>query len=353
MSKLFEPFVQRGVTLRNRIAVSPMCQYSATDGVPDHWHLVHLGSRAVGGAGAVICEASAVSAAGRISPGDTGIWNDRQAEAWAPIAVFITAQGAVAGMQLAHAGRKASTDAPWRGGKALAPAQGGWTPVAPSARAFSAASPQPLALEAEAIAGVIADFAAAAARSRDAGFQLLEVHAAHGYLLHEFLSPLANARDDRYGGSFDNRIRLLCEVLGAIRRVWPERLPLWLRISATDWVEGGWDIEQSIELARVVASLGVDLIDVSSGGLVPDVQVPIGPGYQVAFAARVRREAAIATGAVGMITEPEQAERIIAGGEADIVLLAREMLRDPYFPLHAARRLGASIEAPDQYRRAW
>ena len=353
MSKLFEPLVQRGITLRNRIAVSPMCQYSATDGVPDDWHLVHLGSRAVGGAGAVVCEASAVSTEGRISPGDTGIWNDRQARAWAPIAAFITAQGAVAGMQLAHAGRKASTDAPWRGGKALAPSQGGWSPVAPSARAFSADSPQPRELDAEGIAGVITDFAAAAERARDAGFALLEVHAAHGYLLHEFLSPLANAREDRYGGSFDNRIRLLREVLGAIRRVWPERLPLWLRISATDWADGGWDIEQSIELARVVAPLGVDLVDVSSGGLVPDVTIPVGPGYQVPFAARIRREAAIATGAVGLITEPEQAERIVAEGEADIVLLAREVLRDPYFPLHAARRLGASIEPPDQYRRAW
>ena len=357
MSKLFEPFVQRGITLRNRIAVSPMCQYSATDGVPGDWHLVHLGSRAVGGAGAVFCEATAVSAEGRISPGDTGIWNDRQARAWAPIAAFIAAQGAVAGMQLAHAGRKASTDAPWRGGKALAPAQGGWTPVAPSARRFSADSPQPLELDAEGIAGVIADFAAAAGRARDAGFGLLEVHAAHGYLLHEFLSPLANTREGRYGGCFDNRIRLLCEVLGAIRGIWPERLPLWLRISATDWAPAdgarGWDIEQSIELARVVAPLGVDLIDVSSGGLLPDVQVPIGPGYQVPFAARIRREASIATGAVGLITEPGQAERIVADGEADIVLLAREMLRDPYFPLHAARRLGASIEPPDQYRRAW
>ena len=357
MSKLFEPFAQRGITLRNRIVVSPMCQYSATDGMPDDWHLVHLGSRAVGGAGAVFCEATAVSAEGRISPCDTGIWNERQARAWAPIAAFIAAQGAVAGMQLAHAGRKASTDAPWRGGKALAPSQGGWTPVAPSSRAFSASSPQPRGLDGAGIAGVIADFSAAAGRARDAGFGLLEVHAAHGYLLHEFLSPLANARTDRYGGAFVNRIRLLCEVLGAIRNVWPEHLPLWLRISATDWAPAdgahGWDIEQSIELARVVAGLGVDLVDVSSGGLVPDVKIPTGPGYQVPFAARIRREASIATGAVGLVTEPEQAERILAAGEADVVLLARELLRDPYFPLHAARRLGASIEPPDQYRRAW
>ncbi|MGY0558194.1 MULTISPECIES: NADH:flavin oxidoreductase/NADH oxidase [unclassified Lysobacter] len=354
MSRLFDPLTQREVTFRNRIMVSPMCQYSSRDGVPDDWHLVHLGSRAVGGAASVIAEATAVSPEGRISPADTGLWNDAQAQAWAPIVRFIDGQGAVPGVQLAHAGRKASTDAPWRGGGAVAPAKGGWTPVAPSALAFDAGSPVPDALDAAGIAKVIEDFVAATRRALDAGFQLVELHAAHGYLLHQFLSPLSNRRDDAYGGSFDNRIRLVLEVIDAVRAIWPERLPLWLRISATDWVDGqGWDIEQSIALARLVGERGVDLIDVSSGGAVPNAKIPLQPGYQVPFACRIRREAGIATGAVGLLTAPDQVERIITENEADVVLLARELLRDPYFPRRAAHALGAEFTPPEQYGRAW
>ena len=353
MAHLFDPFAQRSLTLRNRIVVSPMCQYSATDGLPDDWHLVHLGSRAVGGAGAVIAEATAVSAQGRISPGDTGIWNDAQANAWAPIARFITAQGAVAGVQLAHAGRKASTAAPWEGGKLVTPVDGGWTPEAPSALAFDDGYAMPQALDAAAIAQVVADFAAAARRALAAGFQLAEIHAAHGYLLHGFLSPLSNRRDDAHGGSFDNRTRLLREVVDAVRAVWPEHLPLWLRISATDWAEGGWDIEQSVELARMLATRGVDLIDVSSGGLVPHARIPSGSNYQVPFARRIRSESGIATGAVGLITNAAQADAIVHTGDADVVLLAREMLRDPYFPRRAAKELDAPLQPPSQYQRAW
>ena len=350
---LFEPFPQRSLVLRNRIAVSPMCQYSLPDGVPGDWHLVHLGSRAVGGASLVITEAAAVSAEGRISPADAGLWNDAQAQAWSRITAFIRAQGAVAGTQLAHAGRKASTPEPWNGGAAVAVEDGGWVPVAPSALAFNDEYPFPEALDEAGIAKVIADFRAAAVRSLEAGFELIELHAAHGYLLHQFLSPLSNLRTDHWGGSFDNRVRLVREVLAAVREVWPERLPVWLRISATDWAEGGWDIEQSIELARGLRELGVDLIDVSSGGLVPGVKIPVGPDYQVDFAARIRKEAGIATGAVGLITEPAQAEKIIASGQADVVLLAREELRDPYWPRRAAKELGVEIEVPLQYQRAW
>lgn len=350
---LFEPFRQRSLTLRNRVVVSPMCQYSLPDGVPGDWHLVHLGSRAVGGASAVITEAAAVSAEGRISPVDAGFWNDTQAQAWSRIAAFIRGQGAVAGTQLAHAGRKASTAEPWKGGKAVAIVDGGWQPVAPSALAFSDDYPFPQALDEAGISKVIADFRAAAVRALEAGFQLIELHAAHGYLLHQFLSPLSNRRDDRWGGSFENRARLVREVLVALREVWPEKYPLWLRISATDWAEGGWDIEQSVELSRGLSELGVDLVDVSSGGLVPGVKIPVGPGYQVDFATRVRNEAGIATGAVGLITEPQQAQAIVAGGQADVVLLAREELRDPYWPRRAAKALGADIEVPLQYQRAW
>lgn len=353
MARLFDPYPQRSVTLRNRIAVSPMCQYSAIDGMPENWHLVHLGSRAVGGAGVVLTEATAISPEGRISPSDTGIWNDRQGEAWSEIACFIRANGAVPGMQLAHAGRKASVEPPWLGGRAIPPGYGGWTPVAPSALPFADGHVAPRALDTCGLANVIDDFAAAAHRALAAGFQLIEVHAAHGYLLHEFLSPLSNRRDDGYGGDFDSRTRLLREVLAAVREVWPERLPLWLRVSATDWVEGGWDIEQSIELARIVKALGVDLVDVSSGGLMPGVRIPDGPGYQVPFAARIRREGGIATGAVGQITGASQAEGIVESGEADVVLLARELLRDPYFPRRAAAELGAELHGPDQYLRAW
>ena len=330
-----------------------MCQYSSEEGMPNEWHRVHLGSRAVGGAALVFTEASAVTREGRITPWDAGIWNDGQAEAWAPLSAFVASQGAVPGMQLAHAGRKAGTDVPWRAGGRLAFADGGWQPVAPSPIPLEAGGDPPTPLDAQGIRDVVAGFSAAAVRAAGAGFRVVEIHAAHGYLLHEFLSPLANERVDEYGGSFRNRARLLIEVVEGIRRVWPEELPLWVRISATDWAEGGWDIDESVELARLLAPLGVDLIDVSSGGTVRHQQVAIGPGYQVAFAARIRREAGIATGAVGLITEPEQAEEIIASGQADVVLLARELLRDPYFPRRAARALGLEPTTPDQYRRAW
>lgn len=354
---LFDPFLQRSLSLRNRLIVSPMCEYSAIDGVPNDWHMVHLGSRAVGGAGAVIAEATAVSAQGRISPQDTGLWNQAQVEAWRPIARFIKSQGAVAGVQLAHAGRKASTLRPWEGHGPVPAGQGDWQTVAPSALPFDTGWNIPLALDQAGIEAVIADFRATAQRALAAGFQLIELHAAHGYLLHQFLSPLSNQRSDRYGGSFDNRSRLVREIVVAVREVWPAELPLWLRVSATDWAPAdgprGWDVEQSVQLAREVKPLGVDLVDVSSGGLLPHVTVPLAPGYQVPFAARIRHEAGIATGAVGMITEAEQAAAIVANGEADVVLIARESLRDPYFPRRAAQLLGAQINAPVQYQRAW
>ncbi len=354
---LFEPFTQRRVTLRNRLLVAPMCQYSAVDGVPDDWHLVHLGSRAVGGAGAVITEATAVSAQGRISAQDTGLWNQAQVEAWRPITRFIKAQGAVAGVQLAHAGRKASTLRPWDGHGPIPAGHGDWLTVAPSALPFDTGWHLPQALDAAGIQAVIADFRDAARRALEAGFELLELHAAHGYLLHQFLSPLSNRRDDRYGGSFENRSRLTREVIAAVREVWPHELPLWLRVSATDWAPDdgprGWDIEQSVQLAGEIKPLGVDLIDVSSGGLLPKVKIPLAPGYQVPFAARIKREAGIATGAIGLITEAGQAAAIIANGEADVVLIARESLRDPYFPRRAAKQLGARLGVPVQYQRAW
>ncbi len=352
---LFSPYRVRDVTLRNRIAVSPMCQYSATDGNPGHWHLVHLGSRAVGGAGLVIAEATAVTAEGRISPYDTGLYTDHQIEHWKPITRFITEAGAVAAVQLAHAGRKASTAEPWAGGQPVGSASGGWSPVvAPSALAFDDRHQVPLALDLAGIHALVSAFRAAANRAVQAGFQALEIHAAHGYLLHAFLSPLSNHRTDEYGGSLHNRMRLLLQVVGAIREVWPERLPLFLRISATDWAEqGGWSLDDSIELARAVQPLGVDLIDVSSGGTLAKVRIPVAPGFQVPFAARIRQEAGIATGAVGLITAPAQAQQIIASGQADIVLLARELLRDPYWPYHAAKTLGHDMPAPQQYQRAW
>ena len=350
---LFEPLTLGNVTLRNRIAISPMCEYSAVDGVPNDWHLVHLGSRAVGGAGLVFTEATAVSPEGRISPADTGIWNETQQAAWARIAGFISAQGAVPGIQLAHAGRKASTDTPWRGGKAVDAAHGGWTPVAPSAITFGDGDVEPEALDDAGVRKVIGDFAAATSRSREAGFGLVEIHAAHGYLLHSFLSPLSNRRGDQYGGSLENRARLLREVVAAVRSEWPAPKPLVVRVSATDWVEGGWDIEQCVTLARWLKDDGVDLVDCSSGGNVPKADIPVGPGYQVPLAARIRREAGIATGAVGLITTPEQADGILQSGDADLILMARESLRDPYFPRRAAAVLGASIEVPAQYLRAW
>ena len=350
---LFSPLTQRSLILRNRIVVSPMCQYSVTDGMPDDWHLVHLGSRAVGGAAVVIAEATAVEPRGRISPADTGIWNDAQRDAWAPIARFITEQGSIPGIQLAHAGRKGSTAAPWDGGKAVAPDAGGWTPVAPSAAAYAGDYPYPEALDAAGIRAVTDAFVAAARRAHDAGFRLIELHAAHGYLLHQFLSPLSNRRDDGYGGSLENRMRLTLEVTAAVRAAWPAELPLWIRISATDWAEGGWDLAQSLALARELKRIGADLIDVSSGGLTAAQKITPGPGYQVPFAATIRRETGIATGALGMITEPVQAETILASGQADVVILARELLRDPYFPRRAARALGVTIPTPRQYLRAW
>jgi len=352
---IFSPYRLRDITLRNRIAVSPMCQYSAADGSPSHWHLVHLGSRAIGGAGLVIAEASAVSAEGRISPSDTGLYADRHIDDWSPITRFVTEAGAVPAIQLAHAGRKASTAVPWAGGKPIDSASGGWSPViAPSALAFDDRHPVPVALDTAGIHKLIADFRAAAERAMHAGFQAIEIHAAHGYLLHAFLSPLSNSRTDEYGGSLQNRMRLILQVVGAIREVWPERLPLLLRISATDWADhGGWTVDDSVELARAVGPLGVDLIDVSSGGTLAKVRIPVAPGFQVPFAERIRKEANIATGAVGLITEPLQAQQIITGGQADVVLLARELLRDPYWPYHAAKTLGHDMPTPPQYQRAW
>jgi 2,4-dienoyl-CoA reductase-like NADH-dependent reductase (Old Yellow Enzyme family) len=353
MPGLFDPLPLRAVTLRNRIAVSPMCQYSSRDGLASDWHLVHLGSRAVGGAGLVFTEATAVLADGRISPQDLGIWDDAHVEPLARVAGFVEGHGSVAGMQLAHAGRKASTWRPWDGSGVVPESAGGWRHVvAPSAARFDAGYAEPEALSESAIGAVVRAFADAARRALAAGFHVIEIHAAHGYLLHEFLSPLANRRSDRFGGSFENRTRVVRDVVAAIRTVWPESLPLFVRISATDWAGGGWDIEQSVELARALRPLGVDLVDCSSGGMVPGAQVPVGPGYQVPFAERIRRESGILTGAVGLITEPPQAEDIIREGRADLVLLAREMLRDPYWPLRAARVLGRPTTWPAQYLRA-
>jgi 2,4-dienoyl-CoA reductase-like NADH-dependent reductase (Old Yellow Enzyme family) len=343
----------RGVTIRNRVGVSPMCQYSSVDGFATDWHLVHLGSRAVGGAGLVVTEATAISPEGRISPYDLGIWRDDHVEMLARITRFIEAQGAVAGTQLSHAGRKASTDAPWKGGQPLSVEHGGWTPIyAPSPLAFGSRSQIPVALDAAGIRRVVDDFRDATTRALNAGFRAVELHAAHGYLLHEFLSPLSNHRVDRYGGSFENRIRLLVEVTEAVRMVWPESFPLLVRLSATDWVDGGWDLEQSIELARVLKPLGVDLIDCSSGGIVPGVQIPVAPGYQTGLAERIRREARIMTAGVGLITAPAQAEAILRDEQADMVFLARQLLRDPYWTLHAAPKVGATVAWPPQYQRA-
>jgi 2,4-dienoyl-CoA reductase-like NADH-dependent reductase (Old Yellow Enzyme family) len=352
MSRLFQPLTLRGITLPNRIAVSPMCQYQAQEGVVNDWHLVHLGGLAQGGAGLVVTEATAVVPEGRISPDDLGLWNDGQAEALAPIVRFIAAQGAVPGIQLAHAGRKASNPAPWKGSGSLAPSAGGWTPVAPSALPFDEGWTAPAALDAAGLADVVQAFVASARRALAAGFQVVEIHAAHGYLLHQFLSPLSNRREDAYGGSFENRTRLLREVTAAVRAVWPERLPLFVRLSATDWTEGGWNLDQSVELAKTLKGLGVDLVDCSSGGLVPRAEIPLGPGYQVPFAARIRAEAGLPTGAVGLITGAEQAEHILAQTSADLILLGRELLRDPRWPLHAAQILGVQVPWPASYARA-
>ncbi|MCX5870173.1 MAG: NADH:flavin oxidoreductase/NADH oxidase [Deltaproteobacteria bacterium] len=352
MSTLFSSFNLRSITFRNRIFVSPMCQYSSHDGLSTDWHLVHLGSRAVGGAGMVMAEATAVSPEGRISPGDSGLWSDTHAEAFAPIARFIKEQGAVAGIQLAHAGRKGSCSLPWLGGGPLGPEASGWQPLAPSAEPFDVGHPVPLAVTLAEMNEIEAQFRAAAGRALAAGFQVIELHMAHGYLLHEFLSPLVNQRQDEYGGTLENRLRFPLRVARAMREEWPEKLPFFVRISATDWVAHGWDVDQSVILARQLKAIGVDLIDCSSGFAVPDEPVPFGPGFQVPFAAKIRAEAGIASGAVGFITEPAQAEQIVATGQADVVLLGRQMLRDPYWPLHAAKALHADVPWPNQYLRA-
>ena len=353
MSLLHTPITLRDVEFRNRAWVSPMCQYSSHEGLPTDWHLVHLGARATGGAGAVIVEATAVTPEGRISPDDSGIWSDAHAEVFRPITAFLSKHGAVPGIQIAHAGRKASNAAPWLGGAALGPDEGGWQPVGPSAVAFDDGWHVPHALTEAEIGPTVEAFAAAAGRALSAGFRLLEVHAAHGYLLHEFLSPLSNRRTDGYGGDFAGRTRLTLEVVEAVRAAWPEELPLSVRLSATDWVDGGWSIEDSVALSKLLVPLGVDLVDCSSGGLSPAQQIALGPNYQVPFAAAIRREAGIATAAVGLITEPLQAESILQAGEADVVLLGRESLRDPSWPLRAAAELGEASDAwPLQYERA-
>jgi 2,4-dienoyl-CoA reductase-like NADH-dependent reductase (Old Yellow Enzyme family) len=353
MKMLLEPWSIRQVTFPNRIAVSPMCQYSSVDGLANDWHLVHLGSRAVGGAGLVMVEATSVTENGRITPEDLGLWNDGQIEPLRRITRFITAQGGVPGIQLCHAGRKASSYRPWVSQTGTVPEQdGGWQPVGPSAVAFGNYA-QPTPLTEPLIQDVIAAFVTATKRAINAGFKVIEVHAAHGYLLHQFLSPLSNKRTDRYGSSYENRVRLTLEVTKAVREVWPEEFPLFVRLSATDWEEGGWDIEETIELAKQLKALGVDLIDTSSGGMTPTPTIPVGPGYQTGFAARIRTEAEIATGTVGMITEPAQAEHILRTGQADMVLLARELLRDPYWALHADEQFSErTIVWPSQYQRA-
>jgi 2,4-dienoyl-CoA reductase-like NADH-dependent reductase (Old Yellow Enzyme family) len=338
--------------LSNRIVVSPMCQYSSVDGFSNDWHFVHLGTRAAGGAALVITEASAVTPDGRISPHDLGIYDDRHVDGLAHCVRFIHSQKTLAGTQLAHAGRKASTARPWEGGGVVSMADGGWEPVGPTAEPFAGNYPTPRAATAADIAAIVTAFADAARRALEAGFDIVELHAAHGYLIHEFLSPLVNTRSDAYGGSYDNRVRLCLEIVDAVRGVWPERLPLFVRISATDWKDGGWDLEQAVELARRLRARGVDLVDCSSGGAVNDQQIAVGPGYQVPFAERIRRDTGVATGAVGLITNAEQADAIISLGRADLVLLARELLRDPYWPLHAADHLGQQVPWPPQYLRA-
>jgi 2,4-dienoyl-CoA reductase-like NADH-dependent reductase (Old Yellow Enzyme family) len=350
---LFSPLTLRGITLRNRIGVSPMCQYSSEDGFADEWHFVHLGQFAVGGAALVLTEATAVLAEGRISRYDLGLWKDEHVDMLARIGRFVRAQGAVFGSQLAHAGRKASTGRPWEGGKPVSVEHGGWTPiVAPSALAFNDGYQTPSALDDDGIARVVAAFKDAAVRALGAEMQALELHGAHGYLLNQFLSPLANTRTDRYGGSFENRIRLIRDVVAAVRTVWPEQYPLLVRLSATDWREGGWTVEETVELARRLSQDGADLIDCSSGGAVPNTTIPLGPGYQVRFAEQIRRDASIATGAVGMITNATQADTIVRSGQADMVFLARELLRDPHWPLRAAHELHEEIAWPPQYVRA-
>ncbi|RYY50983.1 MAG: NADH:flavin oxidoreductase/NADH oxidase [Chitinophagaceae bacterium] len=352
MSLLFTPFRIKNLELKNRIVVSPMCQYSAVDGFANDWHLVHLGTRAVGGAGLVIAEATAVSPEGRISPADLGLWKDEQIDFLQRITSFIHQQGAVAGIQLAHAGRKASMTEPWKGNKHLEPGAGGWQTVAPAALAYAEDYSMPVAMDSAAISQCIQDFAAAAKRAVSAGFRLIEIHAAHGYLINQFLSPLSNNRTDSYGGSFENRIRFLLEIVTAVKETIGRDFPLLVRISATEWVEGGWDVTDSIELAKQLKAAGVDLVDCSTGGNSRQQKIDVGPLYQVRFAAQVKAGAGIATGAVGMISSAEEAESILQNGQADLVLLARQFLRDPYFPLHAATELNTETAWPDQYTRA-
>lgn len=352
MSKLLSPLTIRDITLRNRIVISPMCMYSAVDGFANDWHLVHLGSRATGGAGLIIQEATAVSADGRISPGDLGLYKEEHIEMLQRITSFIHQQGAIAGVQLAHAGRKASCAKPWDGGKQLKTNSGGWTTVAPSAIAYYPDDEAPKALDVEGIQKVISDFRIAAQRALKAGYKLIDIHAAHGYLVHQFLSPLSNQRTDSYGVSFENRIRLLLEIVEAVRTVWPLNLPLFVRLSATDWAEGGWNIEESIKLSSILKGKGVDLIDTSSGGMVHNAKITVAPGYMVPFADRIKNESRILTGTVGLITQAQQAEDILQEGQADLIFIARESLRNPYFAINAAKELNDEVEWPLQYLRA-
>jgi 2,4-dienoyl-CoA reductase-like NADH-dependent reductase (Old Yellow Enzyme family) len=351
-SKLFSTIQIKSLLFKNRIAISPMCQYSAEEGFANDWHLVHLGSRASGGAALIIQEATAVSPEGRISPGDLGLWKDEHIEKIQAINQFIISQNSIPGIQLAHAGRKASVSAPWNGNKPLDESNGGWETAAPSAIPFHSNEKPPIALDKTGIQKVISDFKSATKRALKAGFQVVEIHAAHGYLLHQFFSPLSNIRTDEYGGSFENRIRLTLEVLEAMQSEWPANLPIFVRISATDWADGGWNIEESVELSKILKDKGVDLIDVSSGGLVSHQKIQLGPGYQIPFAERIKKETGILTGAVGLITEASQAEAIVANGKADLVLFARESLRNPNLALDFAKELGAEIQWPKQYERA-
>jgi 2,4-dienoyl-CoA reductase-like NADH-dependent reductase (Old Yellow Enzyme family) len=352
MSHLFSPLKIRSIEFKNRIFLSPMCQYSAQDGLPNDWHLVHLGSRAIGGVSLVMVEATSVSPAGRISPRDCGLWADQHAQAFRRITAFIQEQGAVPGIQLSHAGRKASTAVPWRGDRALSITEGGWQTLAPSPVPFSESFTQPREMASEDLDEVVTQFVAATRHSLEAGFKVLELHMAHGYLLHQFLSPLSNQRTDLYGGNLQNRARFPLRVARSVRENWPSELPLFVRISCTDWVNGGWSLEESIELSRRLKEIGVDFIDCSSGGLVPYAKILAGPGYQTPFASEIRSKAGIATGAVGMITLPAQAEQIISSGQADAVLIVRELLRNPYWPLQAAKALAVDLPWPPQYRRA-
>ncbi|WP_231491063.1 NADPH dehydrogenase NamA [Pedobacter sp. Leaf170] len=352
MSKLFSPFKLKDITLKNRIVISPMCQYSAVDGFANDWHLVHLGSRAVGGAGLIIQEATAVVPEGRITHADLGIWKDEQLDKLKQIVSFIHENGAIAGIQLAHAGRKASCELPWNGGEQIAEGENSWQTVAPSPVPFKSGQKAPHELSIEEIQEIVSAFRAAAKRAVEAGYKVVEVHAAHGYLLHQFFSPISNKRNDIYGGSFENRIRFVIDVVEAVQSVWPQELPLFVRISATDWTEGGWNENDSLQLAAVLKDKGVDLIDTSSGGNVPDAFIPAGPNYQVPFADKIRNEIGIYTGAVGVIVDANQAEDILQQGKADLIFIARESLRDAYFPTHAAQTLGDNIEWPNQYVRA-